>query len=160
MDDLSGAVADARAVRDAWLRWLEDGRMEAYEAYVAAAAPLAERLAPLMEALAEGGLLAVSCEDGTGRFLRLAVEAAAEEDARFVLYAGTVTERSEELPALDDLSGGRGEMDLLLSPGTGDAIDRLTALEAALRADGHGARAGEAAAIRALLGAGTGPADG
>lgn len=160
MDDFPGALADARAVRDAWRRWLQDGRDAAYEAYVEAAAPLAERVAPLVEALAQGGMLAVSCEDGSGRFVRLAVEEAAEEDARFVLYSAVVTDRSEELPALDDLSGGRGGMDLLLAPGTGDAIDRLAVLEAALRRDGLAAHADAAAAIRALLAGEVGRQDG
>lgn len=151
MDDLGGAMDDARRLRDAWTHWLADGAAPAYEAYVAAAGPLAARLAPLVKALAESAMLAVSAEDGTGRFVRLAVEAADEEDARLVLYAAVVTERSEVLPALDDLSGDGGPLALRLSPGTGAALERLAALEAALRGGGRPAEADEAAAIAALL---------
>lgn len=151
MDDLSAALGDARRARGAWLHWLDDGGEAAYEAYAAVAGPLAARLTPLVETLAEAGMFAVSAQDGSGAFLRMAVEEAGEEDGRFILYSGVVTDRSPTLPALDDLSGERGGLGLLLSPGTGDVIERLAALEAALRLDGVGLRADEAASIRDLL---------
>ena len=152
--DVESLLAEAERVRQAWERCLglegEEARAR-YEEYVAAAAELTERLAPVVERMAKANLLAVSCEDGTGRFLRLAVEEAAEEDARIVLFTGVVTDRSDELPALDDLSGDHPETALLLSPGTGEALARLAAMEADLRRAGDALHADEARAIRDLL---------